>query len=172
MLTEKLNTKELFASFDDTASELLQVVSSFNEKEINTAPFKDSWTAAQVAEHVTRSNNSIIKSLELQGETTERNPAEGAEGLKKTFLDFTTKLKSPKFILPTQSTYSKEMIIADLKKSLERLKEVRDPATLSEVINHPVFGDVTKLELLYFVMYHTQRHIHQLKNIFKKLDNE
>jgi len=34
---------------------------------------------------------------------------------------------------------------------------------LAEIIALPIFGEVTKLELLYFVLYHTQRHIHQLK---------
>ena len=37
---------------------------------------------------------------------------------------------------------------------------------LSEMISHSLFGEVTKLELLHFVVYHTQRHIHQLKKIF------
>ena len=46
------------------------------------------------------------------------------------------------------------------------MKEVSFPANLSEMINHPAFGDITKFEILHFVLYHTQRHIHQLEKIF------
>ena len=37
--------------------------------------------------------------------------------------------------------------------------------------NLPVFGEITKLELLHFVLYHTQRHIHQLKKILAAISN-
>jgi len=63
MTTEKLNTKELFESLEETTSELLKTISLFNEEEINTVPFENSWTAAQVADHVMQSNRSMIQSL-------------------------------------------------------------------------------------------------------------
>jgi hypothetical protein len=56
MVTEKLNTKELFASLDEITSEFLKVILSFDEEQINKVPFENSWTAAQVADHVNQSN--------------------------------------------------------------------------------------------------------------------
>ncbi|MEP6512401.1 MAG: DinB family protein [Parafilimonas sp.] len=177
MTTEKLipitiGAKELFASLDDTASELLKLISSADEKTISIIPFEDSWTAAQLAAHVTKSNQAIAQALNMQGKTAERNPAERAQELKAIFLDFTTKFQSPEFILPAQDTYQKETLIADFKKSIEQLKEMSTKADLSEIISVPAFGEITKFELLYFVLYHTQRHIHQLKNIFKIIENK
>ncbi len=33
----------------------------------------------------------------------------------------------------------------------------------------PVLGFLTRLEAIYFILFHTQRHIQQLKNIYQKL---
>src|SRR4051794_3818628 len=167
MTTEKLNTEQLFISLDETTSELLKVISSFNEQEINAVPFKDSWTAAQVADHVNQSNKSMIKSLREEGKASLRNGDEGVAKLKEIFLNFDSKLQSPKFILPTQNTYNKQFLVDDLRNSIKRITELSNTVDLSEMINHPVFGEVTKFEILHFIVYHTARHIHQLKNIFQ-----
>jgi hypothetical protein len=164
-------TKNIADQLEEITNEFLQLVSSFKEQEINTIPFKDSWTAAQIAEHVTKSNASMIQSLDTKGKTSSVNVEEGVQKLKNIFLDFTTKLQSPKFILPTRDIYNKESLITNLKNSIEKLQELGNTVNLSEIINHPIFGDISKQEILHFVVYHTQRHIHQLKNIFKKVKN-
>ena len=172
MMTKNIDAKELFASLDNTTSELIELISSFSETQINEIPSPGSWTAAQVAEHVTKSNIGIIKSLKLEGNPPGRAPDAGVEGLRKTFLDFDTTLQSPEFILPTQDIYQKKSAIDNLEVSIADLKELSRCINLSEMISHPIFGEITKLELLHFVVYHTQRHIHQLKNIFMITDRK
>lgn len=169
MTIQQLNTKELLASIDEVSNELLQLISMQSESTINTIPFKDSWTAAQVAAHVTKSTASIIQALNMEAKTTERSADERMQELREMFLNFTIKFKSPEFILPTQDTYQQEQLIINLQRVFTRLKEESQKADLTGIITHPAFGDITKLELLYFVLYHTQRHIHQLKNILKAI---
>lgn len=169
MTTEKINTTELFATLDETWHELLQMVSSTGETAINNIPFKDSWTVAQVTTHITKSNKAIAKSLNMEGTPAERDPQKGVPYIKEMFLDFTAKYQSPEFIVPEKDNYNKEAVIETLKKSINKLKDIRNKTNLIEIIKLPIFGEVTKLELLYFVLYHTQRHLHQLKNIFKAL---
>jgi hypothetical protein len=101
----------------------------------------------------------------MEGKPAEREPGERVQELKKIFLDLSTKFQSPEFILPTQDTYEKDTLVAKFKRSIERLKAAAATVNLSEIINLPIFGEITKLELLHFVLYHTQRHNHQLKNI-------
>jgi hypothetical protein len=171
MTTEKLNTKELLESLDETSSELFKAVSLFDEENINTVPFKGSWTAAQVTEHVMLSNRAMIQSLEEEGRAASGNIDEGVAKLKEIFLNFDSKLQSPKFILPTQEMYNREQLIAELKDSVEQIKKLSARIDVSEMIDHRVFGEITKFEILHFVVYHTQRHIHQLNNIFQHLKN-
>jgi len=161
--------KDIVEQLEETTNELLQLVSSFGEEEINSLPFKDSWTAAQVADHITKSNASMIRSLSEEGKISSRSIDEGVPKLKEIFLDFTSKLQSPKFILPTRDTYSKEIVVADLKNSIEQIKKLSNTINLSEIVNHRVFGEITKFEILHFVVYHTQRHIYQLKNILQRV---
>src|SRR5262245_26382266 len=135
IMTEKLNTEELFVSLDDTTSELIRLISSFTEMQINDIPFAGSWTAAQVADHVAKSNIGIIHSLKKEGKSPERAPDEIVEELKNTFLDFDTKLQSPEFILPTQDIYQKKLVIDNLKTSIAELKEVSRHVNLFEIIS-------------------------------------
>jgi hypothetical protein len=170
MTQEKINTKELFESFDDCRFNLVELITSLNEKQVNTVPFENSWTAGQVMEHVTKSNTGIAKALNIEGNQADRNPDARAEELKEMFLDFTIKFKSPEFILPTKDFHSKESVIEDLENSVELLKEVSRNANLAESIKHPAFGEITKLELLHFVKFHMLRHLRQLKNIAESID--
>jgi hypothetical protein len=168
--TEKLNTKELFISLDFVFSELLAMIEALSEPALNTVPFADSWSAAQLAAHVAKSNSSIAQALDMEAKKAERNPDERVPELKGIFLDFTIKFQSPDFIVPASGNYEKENLIAKLKRTIERLKEQRTKADLSGIISIPAFGEITKLELLYFVLYHTQRHTHQLKNIIQIIE--
>ncbi len=172
MTTNTVNTKELFRALDATWQEMLNLVSSTNGSKINAIPFEGSWTAAQLATHVTKSNKAIAQGLNMEGKTAGRNPEEGAPHLKKMFLNFDTKFQSPEFIVPENKLYNKEMVAASLKKSIEQLKDERIKVNLGEIINLPVFGEITKLELMHFVLYHTQRHIHQLKGILRILQEK
>ena len=169
MTTEKIEAKEILDQLDETTSAFLNVISSFTEEEINTIPFQKSWSAAQVADHVMQSTDSMVNSLNTKGKITLRSIDEGVQGLKDVFLNFDTKLQSPKFILPTRDTYSKEIVVADLKNSIEQIKKLSNTINLSEIVNHRVFGEITKFEILHFVVYHTQRHIYQLKNIRQRV---
>ena len=171
MKTEKVYREEFFVSFEDAGSQFLQTASSFTEDEINAVAYKDCWTAAQVAEHVTRSNEFIAQALAADGSVTDRNADMRAGELKKMFLDFTVKMVSPDMILPTRFFYEKEEVVDNLKRSIMKLRQLAKTVNLSEAIDDPIFGNITKLELLYFVMYHTQRHTHQLENIFKIIGN-
>jgi len=169
-MTQEINTKELFAPLDKVSSELLIIIESLSESTLNTIPFKHSWTAAQLTTHVTKSNSSIAQALNMEAKPAQRDPAERVQELRGIFLDFTTKFKTPDFILPTEDTYEKNILIARLNRSNERLREAAGRVDLSGIINLPAFGEITKLELLHFVLYHTQRHLHQLKNIIRIME--
>src|SRR5580693_3581234 len=114
MATDTLNTKEFFAPLDEVSFELVYLISSADSESINTVPFEDSWTAAQLASHVTKSNKAIAQALTMEGKTAERSPAKRVPELKKMFLDFTVKFNSPEFTRPNKDSYQKEALIAEL----------------------------------------------------------
>ncbi len=172
MTTDTLNTTELFASLDNTTTELLTIISSVDEKDINTVPFENSWTSAQVVAHITRSIDRMGEALKMPGKITDREPDEKAGGFKTMFLNFESKMKSPPFVLPEQDVYEKDLLIDKLKNTEKKFTEAAHSTNLSELLDLPPIGQLTKLELLHFVLYHTQRHIHQLKNILQKVTHQ
>jgi hypothetical protein len=167
MTIEKLNTDKLFTDLDAITEEFLLLITSARESIFNIIPFEDSWTVAQLATHVRKSNNAIEQGLEMQGLPAERNVDERVDELKKTFLNFKAKFQSPEFILPAKENYIKEEVVARLQQSVNRLKELREKSNLFEVISSPALGEITKFEMLNFVVFHTKRHIRQLKNILE-----
>lgn len=172
MVTEKPNTQELFTLLDKTWFEFSKLVSSVDAHIINKMPFENSWTIAQVATHVKKSNNAIIQGLQMKGRLSEKDPEERVAELKKIFLDFDAKYQSPDFIIPDKKEYKKEAVVEQLDSSIGQLKQLRNEINPVEIINLPIFGEITKLEILHFVLYHTQRHVHQLKNILQSINNK
>ncbi len=172
MTNYTLNTDTLFVSLDETWNEFFKLVCCTDENDINQTPFENSWTVAQLATHVKKSNNAIIQGLQMKGTPANRNADEREEELRKTFLDLTIKFNSPDFIVPENKEYQKRAVVEQLENSIEQLKQLRKTTNLSEIISLPIFGEITKLELLYFVLYHTQRHLHQLKNILSVVEHK
>jgi len=165
MVTKKLNKEELFDQLDETTSQLVELVASTDEKLLDVIPFENSWTVAQLASHITKSNKALAQALEITGVPAKRKADERVQELKKMFLDFTVKFNSPEFILPTKTIYSKNEVVEKLTGSVKQVRNIRDKINLTEVISLPAFGEITKFELLNFVVFHTTRHTHQLKNI-------
>lgn len=167
-----MTTVDIFIEIDITFTELIQIISSFEDEEINTVPFTGSWTAGQLARHLILSGTAFVELLNGPVKETERKPDEMVEGIRKSFLDFNTKFNSPDFVVPENINFKKDYLINSLEKIKEEIKKAILNLDLSKTctaFETPVIGFLTRLEAIYFVIYHTQRHIHQLKNIYQKL---
>lgn len=171
--THQTNARiNLLAVFEDTASTLLSTISLFNEQQLNIALSEDSWTAGQVAEHVFKSASQLIPVLKGAGKPADRDPAEKVKMIKDLFLDFEAKFKSAPAIWPSDRPHQKSGVIDLLQTAVTQVREVintKDLYAISTELVVPFFGELTRLEWLYLICYHTQKHIHQLKNIREAL---
>jgi hypothetical protein len=165
-------TNNILIEMTETTNNLLQTISSFPAEKFNTIPFEGSWTAAQVSDHILKSVSGVLELLFSNTKPTTRQPDEKVEAIKSMFLDFTTKMKSPEFVLPENSPIEKEKILnawANTKtKLIDAIKTLDLPATCT-VFELPGFGEFTRAEWIWFAIYHTQRHTRQLKNIYEML---
>ena len=164
--------KDILIEMDQTANKLLQTVSAFPKDQFNTVPFEGSWTAAQVSDHILKSVSGVHKMLYGPTKPTDRLPDRKAEAIKSMFLDFETKMKSPEFVLPGNSPIEKEKLLNALEEITAKMIEAIKTLNLSETCTAfelPGFGEFTRVEWIWFAIYHTQRHTHQLKNIYEIL---
>ena len=165
MITETSTKTELLTAIDEAVSQLNALISPLDENQVNSIPYEDSWTAGQLFRHVSKSIGGMAKAMQMEAKPAERDPGEKIAGLKKTFLDFSTKMKSPDFIVPEEGPYKKQAAMQELNKFLELLKENSGAANLNELVEGLPLGPITKLELLHFCLYHTQRHLQQMEKI-------
>ena len=169
MITETSGKKELLAAINEAISRLQDLMASLDENKINTVPYKDSWTPGQLFRHVKKSIGGMANAMKTESKATERDPGEKIPHLKKAFLDFSNKMKSPDFIIPEAGPYEKNTASEELNKAFNKFKENTNDANLNELVEGLPLGEITKLEILHFVLYHTQRHLHQMKNITNAL---
>lgn len=160
---------ELLQEFEAVTNSYIDLVAGLSQDEINTVPFTGSWTAAQVTEHLCKSDSAMIQALNGPVQPTNRPPDKGVNKLRSIFLDFSTKLPSPEFIIPAPETHDKESLIAAFKNGREQIGKAIQTLDLSATCHMPIFGEPTRLELIAFVIFHTQRHTNQVKNISEKL---
>ncbi len=171
MITERSDKKELLNAIDEAISQLQNLMFSISADQINTVPYKDSWTAGQLFRHVIKSINGMAEALKTESKPVERETGEKIGELKKVFLDFSTKMKSPEFIAPEEGPYVKQNVREELNKSFEQFKENATNINLNDIVEGLPLGAITKLEILHFVLYHTQRHLHQMNKINEALTN-
>ncbi|MFL5743410.1 MAG: DinB family protein [Niastella sp.] len=160
---------DLLQDFEEATNEYLEIVSGLSQDEINTVPYPGSWTAAQVTEHLCKSDKGMLGALNGPVYPTNRPADAGVDGLRKTFLDFSTKLPSPDFIIPEDTTYDKDNLMEAFKAGREQIGNAIKSLDLTTGCQMPIFGEPTRLELIYFVIFHTQRHTNQVKRISEKL---
>jgi len=163
------STNELLLEFEAATNAFIEKVAALSQSAVNTVPFSGSWTAAQVIEHLCKSDEAIIKVLNGPVQPTNRSPDEMVNNLRATFLDFSTKLSSPDFIIPSNQTFDKESLIGAFRAGREQIGKAIQTLDLTATCHMPIFGEPTRLELIAFVIFHTMRHTNQVKHISEKL---
>ena len=166
-------SKDLLNELGEVKKKLTTVLSSFSPAEINQVPFEGSWTAGQVGRHLLKAFGEMSQLLEYGNvKDTDRAPDEKMKMIKGDFLNFDIKMKSPDFLTPETKTYQKEELIISLDKTYTDIINTGGVVDLSKTLTDfeiPGYGHFTRLESVYFAICHTQRHIHQLKNIRGRL---
>lgn len=167
-----MNT-EVLNKFDKTTGELLELLSSLTEEQLNIPPFENSWTAGKLGDHLYRSYN-VMQILTGTVEDTDRAPDEKLPEIEKLFLDLSIKMDSPKEILPSTKPIKKDTLIDGLKERIASQRNIiltKDLSKICKDFEIPEYGPFTRLEWIGFNTVHTQRHVHQLKNIIQEIQN-
>jgi hypothetical protein len=152
----------------EAKDEFLEALDLFGQDNINTVPFEGSWTGGQVAEHISKSVSGILETLNGPSIPTERNPEEHVKMLGDVFLNMEIKMKSPDFIIPSDSPKDKFFLRTSLAKTFDGIEQAAGKNNLTETcasFEMPTIGPLTKIEWIQFAGFHTRRHARQLKNI-------
>ncbi|AWH85024.1 hypothetical protein HYN59_07745 [Flavobacterium album] len=159
---------EIISQLEAALGNTITLLESFTEIELNTVPFEGRWTAGQVGRHIFKVINGMDQLLYTPTERVDRDPEERAAGIRDLFLDFSTKMKSPDFIIPEDKQYDKQELIKSLQEANAKMTKAAKNSDLTQLAplpeGNPLVGN-SKLEIVHFVTYHTIRHNHQIEKI-------
>ena len=157
-----------------TFEEFMLILSSFYDEQINKIPFEGSWTPGQVTQHIIMSVSGFAELMGGTEEETTRQPDAHVANIRAAFLNFDVKMQSPGFIIPPVKNYNKaELLLTldQLKSQLNQLIPIKDMTKTCTDFELPMLGYLTRTELANFIEVHTKRHLHQLKNIYSKINH-
>jgi len=170
-----MNKAQVRSDLKQNTRELLQSISDFPEAHFNSRPTEGQWTAGQVAEHLIKVETSTIKLFVGSTEPSNRNPGLKITNIKERLLDFNSKMKAFGPIIPDDSPKEKTAVLdrlQDLRQRLTGMIEIEDLTVLVNGFEHPLFGTLTRLEWIYFNIYHSRRHNRQIKNLWRTLSKK
>lgn len=169
----KLMTKEtLLSGLEETTRQLVAILSSFTPEQFNEKLSESEWSAAQIAEHLLKADVSTGKALSGETMPTNRPPDEKLSIIQQALNDDNTKRVAPERVYPSGEQWEPSVIIEQLKKQKEVLKEAILSSDLTEActsFKHPALGTMTRMEWMAFNLHHTERHLRQLKRLQENL---
>jgi len=160
--------EELKAQIAPTFNNMVKAIQRFSHSGFNAIPFEGSWTPGQIAAHVKMSVQGIPELFTSETRPANRKADEKVQMVADVFLDFGKKYDSPEAIVPKQKEYDQERFIAFFSEYSDALQAMVSQLDMSEIclgFEIPGFGPMTRLEFLSFVLFHTQRHTHQMEKI-------
>ncbi len=127
------------------------------------------WTVLEVIEHfyiTEKACKNILLNKELP--IAEEALREHIPAHMRMMLDMPTKVQAPESVKPKQRFLTLEegkKAFFSQRQQIQDILENWDDANAIGCYPHPMFGDLSQLEWIYFSMSHTNRHINQIKNI-------
>ncbi len=164
-----MNTQHYFAALDENTNHVLQLTKSCTTVQLSQSE-NEKWTVLQILEHIYLTDKIVIAIINRPSEKLHTNEEFiGNEKLKRWLVEKqTTKVKAPEMLEP-KGTWSdvasfEKAFLAQrnlLKQQIEKGEIVVD----NRIHKHPMLGEMTISDWLYFLIHHTQRHLEQAKKI-------
>ena len=161
--------EQVLREFIKTAQDLEKILSAIPETGFNQDPNNRGWTAGQVFRHLVKSNGGFLQVINGPVKETHRPPDEWVKKISSDFSDFSIKMESPEPVVPEMKEYDKERMlhsVQEINKGLLYSIQNLDLTKTCTLFRLPVYGLLTRLEAIYFVIAHTKRHLYQLNKFY------
>jgi hypothetical protein len=163
-----MNTEKIIAELDAVSAKLAEQLGKFSDEDFNARPGLDGWSAGDVAEHLLMLHRNINRNLRLRTVDAGRPADEKVDIIMTVFGDYEKKYNAPLQIIPSDTAKNKTAMIEGLEAERKKLVEVIQRENLELIckgFNHPSLGAFTRLEWIYFIIHHAERHIYQLAGL-------
>lgn len=153
-------------------------IENISDAQWNYKPATDSWSVAEVSEHITLSDGLLLsiaqRSLKSPADSIKAHDLLGKEQVVIDKLkDRSYKAQAPESLRPLHRFPSRLELIEAFKQTRERTADyvkTTNDSLKDHVVPHPLFGDLTAYQWLVMIPAHANRHIDQLDEV-KALKN-
>lgn len=147
----------------------LDILQMIDPALLSVKPSEREWSVLEVCEHIMTLEQTL--QFVLNGPTTplNRQAIRQVAFIKDTFSDFNQRLKAPPRVRPIGRISNLNQVLIGFPKNREMLWEQGDWESIYTGFAHPLFGQLTKAEWLYFCVFHTQRHLYQIERIMQRI---
>ena len=160
-----MDLQKYIASLDSNTHKVLEIMSSFNDNTIRDKS-NEGWSSFEILEHITLTDIMIL-SMVSRPTNVKSNKLEilGEEKLKFLLTSTSDKVEAPEILKPRGVFLNLEILrlefiqIRNLIKTSIKTEELKFDY---RVYTHSVLGDMTTCDWLYFLIYHTDRHLAQI----------
>lgn len=158
-------------------SGLLNSINGLTDEQANFKPADNVWSIVECLEHIFLVDVGVSKTLTVNAPETYTNDKSellGADKLHHILVNKRNEFKvpAPDFVTPSgrfktvnEASQSINIIIDKIILHLDQ----NDISTETHTIKHPRLGEMTKLDWIYFLIAHTNRHIEQIEEVKKLL---
>lgn len=132
------------------------------------APAEGKWSIQLILDHLAITEAVIVNLSKGPSTETDREPTANVLKVKTAFNDHQKVYPNPKPVSPTGQSKSATEFLTAIEETRHRLlQDIKEHGAyqILDLFAHPLTGKMTRLEWLYFNIYHTERHIHQIKMI-------
>ena len=172
-----METKKLLNIFNKKINTWLLDLEQMDENLISIKPSENSWSMAELYDHVMRVGRSyqipnLKQSITASAKTKKRKNLTGLAifnlGVRKNIKMRMENFPAPLVEAFTPEKRSKSDLIKDFKLFIEEvndLKEILNNSTKKNKQYHPMFGDITTKEWFALIELHIWQHDKQKKSI-------
>lgn len=156
---------------DSSRSRLMSVLQGLNDDELNWKPDANTWSIAQVVQHIATVETGASKTI-LLGLAEEPNFVPSHLALEQVIPDRSIKVNAPPHVQPSTDPKTiaelKEILQSSRQKFMDTLNGIDNVDLLdvtSPTISHPVFGKMSTGQWILAAHLHEERHIRQIEEI-------
>ena len=160
-----MNKQEYFAALDNNTNTVLQLAKDCTTAQLHQCE-NGKWSVLQILEHIYLTDKIIIAIISRPTEKWHHNEEFiGNEKLKRWLVDEQPmKVKAPEILEPKgdlKDVANFEKIFLTQRNLLKQQIEKGEIMVDNRLHKHPMLGEMTISDWLYFLIHHTQRHLKQ-----------
>jgi len=169
----------VLAELDSSRRRLMSEVEGLRDPRFGAVPKRGGWSASQVIQHLTTTEDSIARGIEIGNAGKLKFQSRGSDPLRRLLYHSNlykmvrVKTRSafiPEKPLPRDETMSR--LSASRVRLMTAIEEGERRGMWTYRMRHPFLGALSMAEMLRFLAYHEERHRLQIVRIKAALDRQ